>query len=162
MKNGGNFWKSTDTWNFQEIADNRVLLKNVTKEKILGIKEEEKDVYQDLVQNDDKQIWIKGEENSKGYFTLTNLSSNMILTATSCYGLIMVAIDGKSNVERIVFTQLSKYLLDVLWGQLIKLIQVASNSELRENQWNDLLFVEIVPSHCFGASEASKIDCLKN
>ena len=41
----------------------------------------------------------------------------------------------------------------VLWGQPIKLIQVASNSELRENQWNDLLFFEIVPSHCFGASE---------
>ena len=31
------------------------------------------------------------------------------------------------------------YILDVLWGQPIKLIQVASNSELRENQWNDLL-----------------------
>ena len=53
-------------------------------------------------------------------------------------------------------------VLDVLWGQRIKLIQVASNSELCENQWNDLLFFEIVPSHCFGASEASKIDCLKN
>ena len=35
------------------------------------------------------------------------------------------------------------YLLDVLWGQRIKLIHVASNSELRENQWNDLLFFEI-------------------
>ena len=54
------------------------------------------------------------------------------------------------------------YLLDILWGQPIKLIQVTSNSKLRENQWNDLLFFEIVPSHCFGASEASKIDCLKN
>ena len=43
--------------------------------------------------------------------------------------------------------------LDVLWCQPIKLIQVASNSELRENQWNDLLFFEIVPTHCFGASE---------
>ena len=43
------------------------------------------------------------------------------------------------------------YILDVLWGQPIKLNQVASNSELRENQWNDLLFFEIVPSHCFGA-----------
>jgi hypothetical protein len=39
---------------------------------------------------------------------------------------------------------------------------MASNSELRENQWNDLLFFEIVPSHCFGASEASKIDRFKN
>ena len=56
----------------------------------------------------------------------------------------------------------AQYLVDVLWGQRIKLIQVASNSELRENQWNDLLFFEIVPSHCFGASEASKIDWLKN
>ena len=45
------------------------------------------------------------------------------------------------------------YILDVLWGQPIKLIQVASNSELCENQWNQLLFFEIVPSHCFGASE---------
>jgi hypothetical protein len=33
-----------------------------------------------------------------------------------------------------------------LWGQPIKLIQVASNPELPKNQWNDLLFFEIVPS----------------
>ena len=59
-------------------------------------------------------------------------------------------------------TSVIDYLLDVLWGQPIELIQVASNSELCENQWNDLFFFEIVPSHCFGASEASKIDCLKN
>ena len=49
--------------------------------------------------------------------------------------------------------ELHTYIIDVFWGQPIKLIQVASNSELRENQWNDLLFFEIVPSHCFGASE---------
>ena len=49
--------------------------------------------------------------------------------------------------------RVARYLLDVLWGQPIKLIQVASNSELRENQWNDLFFFEIVPCHCFGASE---------
>ena len=54
------------------------------------------------------------------------------------------------------------YMVDVLWGQPIKLTQVASNSELCESQWNDLLFFDIVPSHFFGASEASKIDCLKN
>ena len=53
-------------------------------------------------------------------------------------------------------------MLDVLWGQPFKLIQVASSSDLRENQWNDPLFFEIVPSHCFGALEASKIDRLKN
>ena len=42
------------------------------------------------------------------------------------------------------------YVLDVLWGQPIKLIQVASNSELPQNQWNNHIFFEIVPSHCFG------------
>ena len=63
------------------------------------------------------------------------------------------------NVYIFAFTA---YVLDVLWGQLIKLIQGASNSELRENQLNDLLFFEIVPSHCFVASEASKIDSFKN
>ena len=47
-------------------------------------------------------------------------------------------------------------VVDVLWGQSIKLIQVASNSELRENQWNDLLFFEIVPSHCFGGLRSLK------
>ena len=45
------------------------------------------------------------------------------------------------------------YVLDVLWGQPIKLIQVASTSELRENQQNDLPFFEIVPCHFCGASE---------
>ena len=59
-------------------------------------------------------------------------------------------------------TDLRYSIVDVLWGQPIKLIQVASNSELLENQWNDFLFFEIVPSHCFRASEASKINCLKN
>ena len=56
----------------------------------------------------------------------------------------------------------SAFLVDVLLGQPIKLIQVAANLELHENQWNNLLFFEIVPSHCFWASEASKIDCFKN
>ena len=42
---------------------------------------------------------------------------------------------------------------DALCGQPIKFIQVAFNSELSENQWNDLHCFEIVPSHCFGASE---------
>ena len=40
------------------------------------------------------------------------------------------------------------YVLDILWGQPIKLIQVASNSELHENQLKDLRFFEILPSIC--------------
>ena len=47
----------------------------------------------------------------------------------------------------------SPYILDVLWGQPIKLIQEASTSELHENQRNNLLFFEIVLCHFCGASE---------
>ena len=54
------------------------------------------------------------------------------------------------------------YALDVLWGQGIKQNQVASASELLKNQWNDLLFFKIIPSHFCRASEASKIDFFKN
>ena len=46
-----------------------------------------------------------------------------------------------------------RHALDVLWGQPIKLAQVASTSELCENQQNDLRFFEIVPCHFCGASE---------
>jgi hypothetical protein len=44
-------------------------------------------------------------------------------------------------------------VLDVLWGQPIKLAQVASTSELRENQRNDLLSFAIVSCYFCGASE---------
>ena len=37
------------------------------------------------------------------------------------------------------------YLLDVLWGQPIKLIQVVSTSEFYEYWWNDVVFIFICP-----------------
>ena len=52
-----------------------------------------------------------------------------------------------------LFNLPTNYLVDVLWGQPIKLVQVASTSELLENQWNDLIFFEIDPCHFCGASE---------
>ena len=39
------------------------------------------------------------------------------------------------------------YLVDVLWGQPIKLAQVASTSELLENQRNTIFLFEIGPYH---------------
>ena len=51
--------------------------------------------------------------------------------------------------------------LDVFWGQQIKQNQVASTSELLENQRNDLVFFKINPLHFCRASEASNMDCFK-
>ena len=56
------------------------------------------------------------------YFNLLRIKSVMAMKQ-----LVNLKVDVKivSN---------STYILDVLWGQPIKLIQVASNSELSENQ----------------------------
>ena len=54
------------------------------------------------------------------------------------------------------------YILDVLWGHWIKQHQEAPASELLENQWNNCLFFKNIPLHYCRASEASKIDFVKN
>ena len=63
-----------------------------------------------------------------------------------CDGL--VKIKGGHVAKRRNFY--STYILDVLWGQPIKLAQVASTSELLQNA---LLFFEIVPCHFYRAAE---------
>ena len=63
-----------------------------------------------------------------------------------------IRLHSKSQFQ-IGHSNLTLYIVDVLWGQPIKLAQVASTSELHENQRNDILFFEIVPSHSCGASE---------
>jgi hypothetical protein len=45
------------------------------------------------------------------------------------------------------------YILDVLWGQPIKLIQVVSTSEFHEYWWNDFAFIFFVPLTCSTTSK---------
>ena len=46
----------------------------------------------------------------------------------------------KGFQKKMNFEDRGMYLLEVLWGQRIKLAQVASTSELLENQWTKLFF----------------------
>ena len=50
----------------------------------------------------------------------------------------------KGFQKKMNFEDRGMYLLEVLWGQRIKLAQVASTSELLENQWTNLFFL---PNH---------------
>ena len=72
-----------------------------------------------------------------------------------------VRLYGKSFLDLI--NKISKYVLDVLCGQPIKLIRVASNSELRENKSNfgGNFFLEI---ESFWGHEVLKLylKCSKN
>ena len=47
-------------------------------------------------------------------------------------------------------------IVDVLWGQPIKLIKVTSNLELSENKWNDLLFFKLFPLIASGPHRPKK------
>ena len=53
------------------------------------------------------------------------------------------------------------WILDVLWGQPIKLIQVASKTELCENQWTDLLFLKLLPIIASGPQKPQKLTASK-
>ena len=48
-------------------------------------------------------------------------------------------------------------IVDVLWGQPIKLIKVTSNLELSENKWNDLLFFKLFPLIASGPQKPKKL-----
>ena len=58
--------------------------------EVLSVSPGKKDVIQEPFNKDEKrQVWIKGNKDRKGYFTLTNLESGKkkLLTATSTKGL---------------------------------------------------------------------------
>ena len=96
--------------------------------------------------------WTVFEMNFDLIWTHDNKKDNFRQLLNSFWKVLNRTDFGVKEIVLYTWTLLSS--LDVLWGQRIKLIQVASNSDLRKNQWNDFLFFEIVLSHCFGALEA--------
>ena len=84
-------------------------------------------------------------------FMQSKESTKQIKIPTAILEIIPRRLQGKIPDVRPV--QGSAYIIDVLWGQPIKLVQVASTSELHENQRNDLVFFKINPSHFCRASE---------
>ena len=81
----------------------------------------------------------------KGFHTTADLGSTEVL--------VTVQISDEFYKDEPRVCGYKTYIVDVLWCQPIKLIQVASTSESHENQPNNLLFFEIVPCHFCGASE---------
>ena len=78
-----NLWNSDDLWSLKA-ESTIVCIKNDSKDMVLGIDDSDTTVgFQSFVEDDDKQKWEKGEENQDGFFTLTNHSLQMVLTATT-------------------------------------------------------------------------------
>ena len=74
-------------WNLKtlDVTERTVLIENKSTNMVLTVQESRKVIeeqYED-VNECTRQIWYKGKPNRKGYFTLTNNDTAMLLTATS-------------------------------------------------------------------------------
>ena len=82
LTNKANLWVSSDgSWKFEEKWGGLICIKNTLENKVLEPTEDGVilNVYNYYYK--DEQLWIKGEENNEGYFTLKHYESNKYLTA---------------------------------------------------------------------------------
>ena len=77
--NKANLWVSDGSWKFEE-KGGLICIKNILENKVLETTED--GVILDFFDyNNDGQLWMKGEENNEGYFTLKHYESDKYLTA---------------------------------------------------------------------------------
>ena len=82
LKNKLSMWKSDDCWALNPLRGrkgNQFYIENTSKDQVLGLV----DGNVELVKDCRGQAWEKGEPNTQGYFTLTNLASQKVLSAFS-------------------------------------------------------------------------------
>ena len=75
-------WKSDDMWKFTSNGD-LIRIENIKKKTVLGITNDNKVILKNFEDNNDGQLWKKGESNNKGYFTLENYRVSKFLTVAS-------------------------------------------------------------------------------
>ena len=74
-------WVSNETWVFNNI-NGFIYIENDITNKVLGLTNDSIVSWEDYVGNA-QQLWIKGEPNVEGYFTLENSGVPKFLTAVS-------------------------------------------------------------------------------
>ena len=81
MINRRNLWKSNDEWDLRDEGET-FYIDNTSRKKVLAANN---DIVneENFVQEDVRQMWVKGVTNSEGFFTLINPQSQKVLTAIS-------------------------------------------------------------------------------
>lgn len=97
----GNLWQSNGSWTFSNLNGTFVHIKNTSNKTVLAVTNDLTVNEGIFNQSDSQQRWMKGLENSEGYFTLTNVYSNKALTAISKDNLATKGI--KKLVEKSLF-----------------------------------------------------------
>ena len=88
MKNKSNIWTSDDEWIIKN-QGKLVYIQNISKLKALATTYDGKVIEEEFTEEKFGQLWIKGEPNNEGYFTLRNPQSKKVMTAISATGLEM-------------------------------------------------------------------------
>ena len=82
LKNKEGLWTSNEEWNFKAKGD-LIYIENISKTKVFGTTSEGKVILKDVKEDEDDQLWKKGEPNAEGYFTLENKKVPKVLTVIS-------------------------------------------------------------------------------
>jgi hypothetical protein len=82
LQNKEGFWNSSDMWNFTP-KQGWICIENIDKTKVWGIANDTKVILENFEEDNDGQLWKKGEPNDEGYFTLENFQVSKFVTAAS-------------------------------------------------------------------------------
>ena len=80
LTNKANLWVSDGSWKFEEKWGTLIAIKNILENKFLETTEDGV-ILGVFDYNSYGQLWIRGEENNEGYFTLKHYESDKYLTA---------------------------------------------------------------------------------
>ena len=83
LKNKAGLWKSVDKWVFNIGDDDLIYIENTSKTKVLEATSDGKVIEEAFVEGKADQLWMKGEPDADGYFTLKNSGVPKFLTAIS-------------------------------------------------------------------------------
>ena len=85
--NKGNIWQPDGHWFFEETADGEEIhIANATSDEVYEVLEHKSNGEVSLntpSAHKSSQLWIQGEQNDDGYFTLKAKDYDRLLTATS-------------------------------------------------------------------------------
>ena len=99
LVSNGDVWQPNHQWNVIANESNQnetmVYIENKLTNKTLVVIGNSTNVTKEiLAQNESKQMWKKGVPNHEGYFTLTYLESNKVVTTTT--NKVLTATNGTS------------------------------------------------------------------
>ena len=83
-------WHQTDKWELKN-DDSTCYIMNVSEDKVLCTKNGQVNMKA-FGNNDERQMWEKGEADDEGFFTLTIPDTEKVLTATYLNGLSIEGI----------------------------------------------------------------------